>query len=323
LTEFSQRKYFSKKTGGIMSIELKEKDYNDLYKYSLNIAHKFIGYDESAYDIAQNALLQLISTKNEITSPYAWLRTVVKRESLKIYEENKKNKEITINKQLMPQPAKQHVEEDPDAIPMVDDKVAKEALSSDDYKIYIKFKKLNFNIQKYSEKEKMSYNTASFQKQRIKRNILSRVLWDDGWRYSNKVLNYAQFNNINRFIRTIIKSVTENSVSTLINYLRGIEPDLVVSIFADVAEIREWAISYQVDRYRLLLICLSENHELIVPVVYLNFDKKNYLHVLRIDKGETHLIEDDNPDIDLSTFTEKGELKLSVEEVLDLLKYSK
>lgn len=306
-----------------MSIELKEKDYNDLYKYSLNIAHKFIGYDESAYDIAQNALLQLISTKNEITSPYAWLRTVVKRESLKIYEENKKNKEITINKQLMPQPAKQHVEEDPDAIPMVDDKVAKEALSSDDYKIYIKFKKLNFNIQKYSEKEKMSYNTASFQKQRIKRNILSRVLWDDGWRYSNKVLNYAQFNNINRFIRTIIKSVTENSVSTLINYLRGIEPDLVVSIFADVAEIREWAISYQVDRYRLLLICLSENHELIVPVVYLNFDKKNYLHVLRIDKGETHLIEDDNPDIDLSTFTEKGELKLSVEEVLDLLKYSK
>jgi DNA-directed RNA polymerase specialized sigma24 family protein len=305
-----------------MGTILKEKDYNDLYKYSLNIAYKFVGYEDSAYDIAQNSMLQLISAKTEITSPYAWLRTVVKRESLKLIEEKKKIKEITVQRHLLTKSVKQ-IEGDTDAIPTVDDAIAKKALSVEDYRIYQKLKKIEFNIQKYSEKEKMSYNTASFQKKRIKRNLLSFVLWNDGWRDSTKVLNFAQFNNITRFIRTIIKAVEGNSVTSLINYLRGIEPEKVTSIFNNISKCCEWSISYEKDHYQLFLACLTIDEQLKVPRFDIHFDKKNYLHVLSITEGEVQLIENDNPDIDLENYREKGRITLSLEELLDLLKYSK
>ncbi len=305
-----------------MSIILQENDYKDLYKYSLSIAYKFIGYEDSAYDIAQNAMLQLISSKTEVTSPYAWLRTVVKREALHQLEEAKRNNDITINKFSSPQPAKV-VDDDSEALPKVDDKLVRKALSVEDFKIYQKFKKLDFNILKYSEKEKLSYNTASFQKKRIKRNLLSYVLWNEGWRYSTKVLNFAQFNNITRFIRTIVKSVEEKTITNLNNYLRGINPEEVQTIFSDIAECREWSIGYQEDNYRLSLVCITFDAQVKMPIFLINFDKKNYLHVLHIFEASLVMIEADNTEFTLDSFLDKGKLELSREETEDLLKYRK
>lgn len=305
-----------------MNTALMEKDYNELYKYAMNIAYKFIGYNDSAYDIAQNAMLTLISTKTDVQSPYSWLRTVVKRESLKVLEEEKRNKDVIAKKHSKPVIRKE-ADEDLDTLPVLDDATVKKALTNEEYRIYNKMKKFKFNISKYAESEGLSYNTAAFHKKRIKRNLMATALWDDGWRFSTKILTFPQFNNITRFIRIIMKSIEDNKIQNLVNYLRGVDIQKIERIFSGIAECREWSICYLDNEYRLSLVCLTKDKQLKVPLFWITFDKRNYLHVAHVNEGEVLLCIPENKNVILENFMVKGKLDISIDELTDLLKYSK
>ncbi|HPT72271.1 MAG TPA: hypothetical protein PLE74_08310 [Candidatus Cloacimonadota bacterium] len=307
-----------------MDSRFNEKDYQDLYKYSLHVACFFIGNNDTAFDIAQNAMLSLITAKSEIKSPKAWLRTVVKRESIRIRENDKRTSDISIQK-LEESVKKKPMEaiSDDDAMPEVDDDTAKKALSLEEFRIYQKFKKVKFNIAKYAKNEKLSYNTAAFHKQRIKRNIQSFVLWEDGWRFSNKILSFPQLNNINRFIRSLMKAIEEDKLASMINYLRGVDLERLASVFKDVKECREWSFSHYSDSYHLTMVCQKHDGEFKFPLLNLDFDKKNYLHITQVNEGEILLCVPENKNIALENFTVKGQLDLSVDEAIDLLKYQK
>lgn len=79
-------------------MQLTEKDYNELYKHALKQSQRFIGFSDTAYDIAQNSLLAYLSSKTEVMSPKSWLTTVVKREAMKLVNAEARERDIKIPK---------------------------------------------------------------------------------------------------------------------------------------------------------------------------------------------------------------------------------
>lgn len=298
-------------------MELSEKDYHELYQYSLKAAYHFVGYKDEAYDIAQNALLSFISSKSKIESPHSWLRIVLRREATKLFESQKRYRDLQERAPVVQTPAPKTKEmAESDLIITLDYKKVKKILSAADYEIYKKIKKAGFSIQAYANKEDIPYNTAKNHKNRIKRNILASLLWQDGWRHSTKILNFSQFNNINRFINSLLSAVKDNSIDGLIHYKGKLQSEEIMTVLGPIAECFEWSISCVKGQYRSSLACILENGNKCLVTMDIEFKAKNTINMTKIRlyhpiltvKGNRH---------GLDKLIKKGKIQISFEEFMN------
>ncbi|PKN78031.1 MAG: hypothetical protein CVU48_09630 [Candidatus Cloacimonetes bacterium HGW-Cloacimonetes-1] len=297
-------------------MELTEKDYHELYQYSLKAAYHFVGYKDEAYDIAQNALLSFISSKSKIDSPHSWLRIVLRREATKLFESQKKYRDLQskapLERSIAP---KTEDMAESDRIIALDYKKVKKILSTDDYEIYKKIKKAGFSIQEYANKEDIPYNTAKNHKNRIKRNILANLLWNDGWRHSTKILNFSQFNNINRFISSMLSAVKNNSIDDLIHYKGKLQSEEIMTVLGSVSECLEWSISCVNGQYKCSLSCIQDNEAKCLVTMNIEFKAKNIINMTAIHLFHPILVVKGSSK-QLQRHKKKGKLELSFEEFM-------
>jgi DNA-directed RNA polymerase specialized sigma24 family protein len=297
---------------------LSEKEYNDLYKYSLNIAGKYVGYKDCAYDIAQNTMLSFISSKAEIHSPYSWIRITVRREAAKFVTNEKKET------QTIPQKAKIELksaaghEEDSDDILRLSVQKIKQILNPQDFEIYRKLKAQGFSPTKYAEQEKLLLTTVKTHKKRIKKNLESAYLLMEGWRSSQKILNYCQYCSINRFINQVMDSVHNNKLADLKNYLQRVKNEEIYELFKDVESCKEWYVVYSDNTYKLFLVCTPFNPFPKVIELTISFNKKNYISVVMAAEKKPYFVANNNADA-LQKYKSKGTINLSSEQLASIL----
>jgi DNA-directed RNA polymerase specialized sigma24 family protein len=299
--------------------ELNEKEYNELYKYSLNIAYKYVGYNDIAYDIAQNALLSFISSKNQVKSPFAWIRTIVKREAAKALEKEKKQNQITEKVSHVQKTNLKEEQDEADNLNGLDMQKAYQLLTKEDYDVFKKMKKAGFSLQKYAQKEKISYNTANSQKKRIKRNLLSALLWEEGWRSSDKILDYAQHNNIVRFIKLIFDNLQKSQLHVLKNYLEKVDKDDFESLFQGVESCLEWYVYTADNVYKLVLVFSPITPMPKIIELTFMFGRANYLKIISAEEKKPYLVINNNTLDEVLKYKDKGQINLTEEQLVSLL----
>jgi len=300
------------------SPNLTEQKYNDLYKYALNIAHFYVGFKECAYDIAQNSILSFLSSKAPVKSPYSWLRTTVKRESLHFIDKEKKEQVVISQKKITGQIPVTDDEEDSDDIFSLNSNKVKVILNELEYKHYILLKKWNFSAYKCAKKEHISLNTLKKYKKKIKKNLTAEYLFRDGWRVSPKILDFNQYLSITRCITNIIESVKKHDMSNVRDYLRKVDNKQLQDIFDGVDSCLEWNITYVDNYYKLLLACSPANPFPKVIEIAINFNQSKYLYIMDVTQKQPLLVVN-KPAEEVLRFKEKGKINLTQEQIVSIL----
>ena len=307
------------RTKGIeKNMALSEQEYNDLYKYSLNIAGRYVGYKDSAYDIAQNTMLSFISSKADIKSPYSWIRTTVRREAAKFVTKEKKETQAIPNKAKIELKLAPAHEEESDEIFLLSIQKIRQILNPQDFEIYKKLKAQGFSPTKYAEKEKLLISTVKTHKKRIKRNLEAAYLFNDGWRNGAKILNFCQYNSINRFINQILESVHNNKLSDLKNYLQRVESEEMYELFRNVEACKEWYVVFADNAYGLFLICTPLNPMPKVIELTISFNKMNYIRVIKAVEKKPYLIVNNDAE-ELIKYKNKGKIDLTSKQLVSIL----
>jgi len=297
---------------------LTEKEYNELYKYSLNIANRCVGYKDCAYDIAQNAILSLISSKVIIKSPFMWLRTTVKRESYKYLNSEKKEASLIDQKIIEPSVQSISFEDDSDDILKLSIQKIRQILSKDDFEMFKKLKAYKFSSKKCADEEKIPHETVRTYKKKIKRNILAHHLYDEGWRRDVKILDYNKYLRISRFISKTIESVKKQKLSDLRNYMQKIDNSVIQDIFKDVESCIEWNIAYLDDAYKVVLVCTPLNPIPKVIEFTIKLNNINFVNVIDVVEKKPILVVQNKAD-ELIKYKEKGKISLNQEQIVSIL----
>lgn len=298
-------------------MELSEKEYKKLYKYSLNVAYKFVSYSDFAFDIAQNSILALISSKREIKSPYSWLRTTVKNEALRIIKDENKQTDV-IERKSVEQATQINIEDESDDILKISIQKIKTILSPNDFEIFRQLKKYGFSLTTYAKKKNVNINTIKTAKQRIKRNIISTYLFEDGWRNGTMILNYPQFRAINRFIYQILNHIKNNEVIKIREYFRKIANFEIQFLFDNVEDCLEWNVIYRNDFYRVVFVCSPIKPLPQVIELDIKFNRSDYLNIIdaRIKKP---IFIAEKPATEVIKYKDKGKIELTEDKILAIL----
>jgi DNA-directed RNA polymerase specialized sigma24 family protein len=299
-------------------MSLSEKEYTELYKHALKQAHRFIGSSDFAYDIAQNSLLSYISSKTPIENPKSWLSIVVKRNALKLINaEKKENELIKVSAQQQKSKPDKVDEEATDIFKLSPQKIML-YLGKKDYVIYQMLKKHEFSATKCAESEKIPLETVKSHLRRLKRNILSNHLVEDGWRHGNNILNYNQYLRISRGINKIIECVKKKQLSGLRNYFRKVDNQLLEELFSGVEACYEWNISFEDDVYKLFIVC-----EPVIPMpkfieISLKFNNSNFLFILDAVEKKPFIVGKGTIE-KITKYKKKGKIDLTEEQIVSIL----
>jgi DNA-directed RNA polymerase specialized sigma24 family protein len=297
---------------------LTEQEYNELYKFSLNQAHKFIGYTDNAYDIAQNAILAFLSSKTPIEKPKPWLSTVVKREIKALHDKEKKDNNLIKKTAIESKIRAQVKEEESYDFSHISIQKIMQYLGKKDFQLYQNFRKYEFSAKKISEKEKLPLETIKSHLRRIKRNIISGYLVEDGWNYGNRILNYNQYIRITRGISGIIESVKNKKISSLRNYFRRVDNELLEKIFHGVESCYEWSIRFENDAYKLLLVCTPLEPMPKFINLIIKFNQANFLYLIDATLKTPVIVTHGSLD-KVSIYKEKGKINLMTDEVVKII----
>lgn len=299
-------------------MSLTEKEYNELYKYSLNIANKYVSYKDIAYDIAQNAILSFISSKTQIQSPFMWLRTTVRREAQKYLNGEKKEAAIVVKKTTEPSDVSLSFDDESDDLFKLSIQKIRQILSKEDFEIFKKLKANDFSSKKCADKENIPHETIRTYKKKIRRNILAYHLYEEGWRRDTKILDYNKYLRISRFISKTIESVKKHKLADLRNYMQKIENSFIQELFKDVDTCVEWNVAYLDDAYKVILVCAPFNPMPKVIEFTIKLNKNNFVNVLDVVEKKPMVVLKSSAE-EVRKYKDKGKISLTTEQVVSIL----
>jgi hypothetical protein len=266
-------------------------------------------------DISQEAIRQLLSSKNKINDVYSWLRQVTHNLICKHYKFKANEKDLH-SLLYMETSSLQNVMESGKIIDIegLNPLKKKEILASQEYRDYCAM--LSFNsIKEYASSMNVSEKVAQKRKERVIRNIKSKILLAIGWEASREILSYNQYNAIQKFIRELLKigcngeDIKQNS---------KLNPKLA-QVMKGIERIDDWGIT-MVDncKFRLYLFHLSRDKQPITTTFYIVLNEKNHISVESCKKNEyigVHPIP-----ANIQILKEKGKSLWSYEKIISLLK---
>jgi DNA-directed RNA polymerase specialized sigma24 family protein len=258
--------------------------FSELQAYCYYYALKISGQPETAEDIAQDTIRELLSAKQQISCIKAWLSRVTHNKLVQHIKAN--NKDNTLSKQLIDYNTEAPLDPDEDKLP---DKLPlpsiKKLLSKRDYSVYSAIRKCK-TLKEYAELKQISYQTAKEHKHRIKVNLRSAYLKQQGWQDSPDILSYQQLIAIKRFMQNLISTFGEpNAGSKGKNSISVAKCDLVAA-FKGTNGIHKWQIrSLNNNLYMLTIAAKSQPLPTIIRMK-IKLNRANRISILTCSLGE-------------------------------------
>lgn len=266
-------------------------------------------------DISQEAIRQLLSAKNKIDDVYSWLRQVTHNLICKHYQFKANEKDLH-NLLCMETSSLQNVMESGTTIDIegLDPIKKKEILASQEYRDYCAM--LSFDsIKEYASSMNVSEKVAQKRKERVTRNIRSKILLAIGWEASREILSYNQYSAIQKFIRELLKMGCSGKDTKQSNKLY---PKLT-QVMNGIERIDDWGIT-MVDncKFQLHIFHLNAEKQPIIATFYITLNERNHISVENCKKNEIIGVHPIPANILIPK--EKGKSLWSYEKIISLLK---
>ena len=241
----------------------------EAFKYAFTIVKN----EADAQDIVQNAMLKLLMREETIESPKYYLLKCVKTGAVDMFRKQKRQVKLGYYASSVPELVDE--EQDIDTITEIK---AKQLLSTTDfrtYKMYIKYKQ----IKKISKVRKIPYGTALTQVNRMRANLRSAILEENGAVASIALLTFQQADNIRKLIKQLIKN--GSNTSKMFKYFEKCKniPEIKIKRFVD------WGFYRQNNTNTLTIVFFNEENAIEAMFFYFDITSHNGIKVFDVRKS--------------------------------------
>ncbi len=238
----------------------------EAFKYAFSIVKN----EADAQDIVQNAMLKMLMREDALESPKYYLLKCVKTSAVDLFRRQKRELklgEFTIQ-------ATNAVEEE-SSLEEITESKAKKLLNIVDfrtYKMYIKYKQ----VKKIAKVRKIPYGTALTHVNRMRANLKSAILKENGTISSTALLSFQQADNIRKLIKQIIKN--GSNTSKMFKYFENCKtiPDITIKKFLD------WNYSRKDDKNRIFMVFLDPDDQINAVFIYFDITSRNGIKVYQV-----------------------------------------
>jgi DNA-directed RNA polymerase specialized sigma24 family protein len=209
---------------------------------------------ELSEDISQEAIMEMLLSRNNINNISAWLFQVTHNLLCAYYErlsqEQRVYELLRRDSAILQELSKQ---EDNFDITYLNDADKKMIIASEEYKKYEEL--LSFeSLTDFAQSLDISEKTAQKRKEKIIRDLKSKTMLAMGWEVSQDILNYNQYHAIQRFIRELL------SLENIEKYVKSNEElsRKVSDTMQGIEQVHDWGIvMLKNDRFMLHIFSLK------------------------------------------------------------------
>ena len=246
--------------------------FSELLDYCFHYAVKIVSDPVQAEDIAQESIKELLASRCEIITLKAWLARVVHNKAMAYYQNNHRDEKLCEDlsqQMILPDPDEADFE-----IKIERDKV-KKLLSKSDYLLYKRIFDAS-SLKAYAKQQGINYQTAKEHKHRIKVNLRSAYLKEQGWKDSREILSYQQLRSIKRFICRLVENRGKGY------YKRY--PDMQ-TVLSECTGLMTWEITMLDERSFDLFLMFSTNSLPEILTMDIKLNRAHRISITRLKRG--------------------------------------
>ncbi|MCB5270902.1 MAG: hypothetical protein LHW56_03545 [Candidatus Cloacimonetes bacterium] len=234
---------------------------------------------ELSQDIAQETILQLLSSQAEIKNIPAWLSQVSHNLLCKHYQAKAGDKALYTELCKEGEILESALDvAEPILLDGLDPKSQSLLLQSPEYKEYEAMHAFK-NMAEYADSLQVSPKVAQKRKDKIVRNLKAKILLAMGWENTPDILDYHQYDAILRFIREMLKIGTEKLDDRDAKSSRYRDPKLI-ELMRELPSIQDWGISaLGKHRFSICLFHLNQENKPVGVSFVIHLDERNHLSI--------------------------------------------
>ncbi len=286
--------------------------FSELQSYCRRYTAKLVNDPETAADICQECLRELLLSQNGIRSVKAWICRVAHNKAVSQINKEKNDRNLVRELKSIPVPEDPEDSELPESL---DKKQLRKLLSRADYSLWLRLT-AHKTLKDYARAEGISYQTAKARKRRVRTNLRSAWLRGQGWADSPQILSYDEFKAVQRFISRLLATYGSSIDPACRKQLDKIRNPKLKETFRGVRKIHEWTVSLLSEgSFSLFVVGIGDSAP--VPVkLKIRLDRANRV---RITACQVYQLVASAPTGDARIFTEnKGRQEIRYEELLRL-----
>jgi len=294
-------------------LPFKPKYIKELQMYCYHYALKLSSDPELAQDVSQESLLALFRNSGNVTYIKGWLRSTVYHQVLSTWRNMKKDKYL-ISK--LEQQAASHQDlsavTEKELMENLPSEMVKKLLSEEEFHRSEVINSYD-NLKDYAAAEGISYYTARKHRHIIYRNLKSAYLNSQGWKANPEMLSFKQYDNLRRFIKTLVEASNNNQMDKLSGYCSEIEIKDIEKDFSLIHQISDWGVKI-IDKDMYYLVISDKNQKMISILMQVKIPTIGSIKILtcKLNKCTAVL---QNPMGKKLPLRNKGQLGMTIEEL--------
>lgn len=292
-----------------------EQYFTNLHAYCFHYALKLAVNPETAEDISQDCIRELLCAKTDIGNIKAWLCRVAHNKAASHAKQGSKDSKLS--KELALRSDDPPLNPDNEELPnQLSPQRIKKLLSRSDYQMFMELNKFA-SLKDYAAHKQISYQTAKEHKHRIKINLRSAYLREQGWQDSPDILSFQQLTAIKRFLHKMVTTFATSDAPEKTKNNLFISPESVREAFSGTSGILQWNISALENMVFTLTITAKTDAEPAFIHMNIKLNRANRIGILSCKRG---LLLATLPSGDTRMLTKhKGKDQLNYQEFLNLL----
>jgi DNA-directed RNA polymerase specialized sigma24 family protein len=266
-------------------------------------------------DMAQEAIKLLLLSENRVNSISAWLARVTYNLLNRHFKNSEKEAQLYKQLSLEAGSYEKWLESGgPLELKELDADMAEELQKSEEYRQYHEIDSYE-NIQDYADKHNISVEIAQRRKERAHRNLNSKILRSLGWRESPRILDYHQYNAIQKFIREVQRMCSGDEK---VKWLKSLSPEHAEDV-RRVKSILDWGIAAKGGyNYDLHIFAIHHDGQLFAITFDIVLNERNSISIQDYKINEyvnSHTIPDT-----VRIHKDKGRSIWTYEDIISMLK---
>ena len=227
-------------------------------------------------DMAQEAIKLLLLSENRVDSISAWLARVTYNLLNRHFKNSEKEAQLYKQLSLEASSFEKWLESgDLMELKELDAALVDQLLQSDEYRQYQEIASYK-SIKEYAAAHNIGEKRAQKKKNIARRNLISMVLLHLGWRGSPKILNFLQYEAIQKFINDV-KRMCSGDES--IKWIKSLSPEHAEAV-KKIEKIVDWGITATGDLcFRLSLFTLLSGGQPFVLTFNIALNKRNSVSI--------------------------------------------
>ncbi|HRT59805.1 MAG TPA: sigma-70 family RNA polymerase sigma factor [Candidatus Syntrophosphaera sp.] len=256
--------------------------FEELREVCCRYARKLLQDKELVEDICQDCLRELLTSTQTISNVKAWLCRVAHNKIVARLQGEKKRQVLCreLKLQNLAPPC------DPEYVNLdkcLDRKDLRRLLSRSDYAIWSRMR-LHRSLKAYATTENISYSAAKERRHRIRINLRSAWLKEQGWEHTDKILSYDELRAIRRFIGKIQTLFETPSSRQSGQPSLGTLPSDLAEAFSGATKLNQWTIR-QISEcsYSIIVVADSEADPITVRIE-ISLNRTNRVRVVQFKR---------------------------------------